>query len=300
MEATTNHIFFATLTYRQEMLPVLITSTGYEIPYADIRDVRLMIKRIRKDNLFGRPFRYFYCSELGSKRGRPHFHVLFLVPKYPKDNFNTCLQLEHVMKKVVFEQWKRNVGPSDKFPQWEPLCEFHAKIAYGKVYSNYDLHYVNPASSPNGETDVAFYVLKYMMKTSDREVRRQRALRLNLPEDEYESVWNLVKSKHNCSHFFGLSDPSHVAYIKRCVEMSNPDDYPKFFNKVNGKSYPLARYYKQKGECYSLDDSLKFRVPEDYVYVRDLDLDGTKANLVIEADEKRRLRIDDRDITAVL
>lgn len=72
MEELVNHIFFCTITYNNEMMPHLATSTGYDIRYADVSDVQNMFKRLRKRNAFGRPFRYFAVSELGSKKGRPH------------------------------------------------------------------------------------------------------------------------------------------------------------------------------------------------------------------------------------
>lgn len=72
MEELTNHLFFCTLTYNDEMLPYVGCSNGYVIRYADVGDVQKMIKRLRKSNAFGRPFRYFGVSELGSKKGRPH------------------------------------------------------------------------------------------------------------------------------------------------------------------------------------------------------------------------------------
>lgn len=80
MEEIANHLFFCTLTYNNDMLPVVGTSTGYNIRFADVSDVQKMFKRLRKRNAFGRPFRYFGVSELGSRRGRPHpfsyyFHV---------------------------------------------------------------------------------------------------------------------------------------------------------------------------------------------------------------------------------
>lgn len=72
MESLTNHLFYCTLTYNNDSLPYLSTSTGYDIRFADVSDVQKMMKRLRKSNVFGRPFRYFGVSELGSKRGRPH------------------------------------------------------------------------------------------------------------------------------------------------------------------------------------------------------------------------------------
>lgn len=67
------------MTYNDESLPVMTVSSGYDIRFADFRDVTNMVKRLRKENSFGRRFRYFAVSELGSKRCRPHFHLLFLL-----------------------------------------------------------------------------------------------------------------------------------------------------------------------------------------------------------------------------
>lgn len=72
MEELENHLFYCTLTYNEDMIPKLTTSTGYDIRYADVSDVQRMMKRLLLSNAFGRPFRYYAVSELGSKRGRPH------------------------------------------------------------------------------------------------------------------------------------------------------------------------------------------------------------------------------------
>lgn len=72
MEETKNHLFFCTLTYNNESLPIHVCSNGHVIRFADVSDVQKMIKRLRKKNAFGRPFRYFGVSELGTKKGRPH------------------------------------------------------------------------------------------------------------------------------------------------------------------------------------------------------------------------------------
>lgn len=43
-----------------------------------------------------------------------------------------------------------------------------------------------------------------MMKGSDRDVKRQQFLRLNLTEDEYDSIWNVVRCRMTCSKGLGL------------------------------------------------------------------------------------------------
>ena len=90
-ESQNGYPFYCTLTYNNQSLPIITTSAGYDIKYAQLSDVTNMIKRLRKDNAFGRPFRYFAVSELGSKRSRPHFHILFFLQKYDSDNVYTPL-----------------------------------------------------------------------------------------------------------------------------------------------------------------------------------------------------------------
>lgn len=268
LEAKKNHLFFCTLTYNNESLPEIGLSNGYVIRYADIADVQKMIKRLRKSNVFGRPFRYFGVSELGSKRGRPHFHLLFLLPKHQEDEYIDILNLEQILYKSVLFEWRRNYGSCRK-PIYKPLCTPFKKWIHGKLKSNYDLHYVNPSLSNEGTSSVAFYVTKYMMKPSDRETRLQQALKLNLPEEEYESVWSLVRSRTFNSLGLGLNgeltpfgvepDPDLVSYVRSCVELSKKGEIsPKFYVPETGASFPLSRYYRSKFFCYGYDDAKYF------------------------------------------
>lgn len=275
VEALVNHLFFCTLTYSNEMLPVVSTSTGYDIRFADIHDLQNLFKRLRNRNAFGRSFRYLAVSELGSSRGRPHFHVLFLVPKREGDTLDDCLTLQRKMFDAVLSSWVRNFG-SRKNPDYKPLCNFVRKYVHGRLRTNFDLHYVNPSHSFAGEADVAFYVLKYMLKPSSRLQRLQQALRLNIPDDEYEDIWKLVKCRHVESEGFGLGTseydsvnghrfyrvPDRVRdYLKQGIELSkrNPDEpIPSFFSPIDGSSRPLAKYYKSRSEVYSMQDFLDF------------------------------------------
>lgn len=287
MEEIANHLFFCTLTYNSSCLPIVGTSTGYSIRYADVSDVQNMVKRIRKRNLFGRPFRYFGVTELGSKRGRPHFHILFIVPKYEGDTYVDCLNLEKVLFDAVLSEWKRNV--TDKFiefrgktvrdwrhPVWEPLCTYVRKSVNGRIRTNYDLHYVNPGLSSGGFSDVAFYVVKYMLKPSDRALSLQRALALNLPSEEYEDIWSLVRPRHFESEALGLGCSEYVqdgmhrrytvhpdvyAHLRRSIDASKrlPDEpIPSVIGRDDGKFRPLARYYKSRPEVFTLDDFFDF------------------------------------------
>lgn len=73
-----HYIFFCTLTYNKESLPWHTCSDGFKIPYADISDAQKMFKRIRKDNLFGVPFRYFLSLNVAASALAPTFTDLSL------------------------------------------------------------------------------------------------------------------------------------------------------------------------------------------------------------------------------
>lgn len=280
MEELTNHLFFCTLTYNNESLPQVVTSTGYNIRFADVSDVQKMFKRLRKSNAFGRPFRHFSVSELGSDKGRPHFHILFLIPKHDGDTIYDCMNLEKRMFDAVLSEWRRNYG-SNRKPIWKPCCSYVRKFIRGRLRTNFDLHYVNPMLSDGGCADVAFYVMKYMLKPSDRVVRLQRALRLNLPEDEYDSLWKMVKPRHFESEAIGYGQcvydkpsendgfrrkyyisPDVLSHLKRGIDLSkygaSDKPFPQFFTTTDGKSFPLARFYKNNPEIFSQADFLDF------------------------------------------
>lgn len=267
MESIGNYIFYGTLTYNRSSLPSLLVSTGFSIPFADCRDLQNLMKRLRKRNAFTRPFRYFAVSERGTERGRPHFHVLFLIPKYDSDDKNvTPFNLEALMFRELLVEWRRNYGSTRK-PVYKPLCTYKEIYVRGRRISNYDLHYVQPLLNDDGAASVAFYVTKYLLKRSDREARLQQALHLNLPQEEYDDVWPVVRSRYFVSKGFGLNaevtpfgdmipDSSVLSYIRSCVERS--EDFPKYYSPADGHSQPLARYYRSRGDCYGMSDALRF------------------------------------------
>lgn len=279
MEALENHLFFCTVTYNNESLPYVPSSvvdprTGEvrEIPldmpikFADFRDLSLMFKRLRGDGL---QFRFVAVSELGNLRGRPHFHFLLFIPKQSWHSYNDCLNLEHEFFSKILNQWKRNYG-SRRSPVWKPCCTYVQQFVRGKLRSTYDLHYVNPVLSSGLEADVAFYVSKYMYKQSDKTTDLQRALRLNYSPEDYKFIWNLVKPRFVASNLFGLNGrtlrnddgtftlvPSEkvLSYIRDCVSFSRDNlDFPHFINPIDGKTFPLCRYYLNRLDCVSIDD----------------------------------------------
>lgn len=239
-----HYIFFSTLTYSNEMLPRHVCSNGYSISYVDVSDLQKMFKRIRKSNSFGREFHYFFVSERGSKRGRPHVHGLIFIEKFKSDDVIFPAQLEKVVRSTLFKEWRRNVG-STRSPLWKPCFSYRSKFVAGKRYSNFDCHYVVPHSTEHGSDDVAFYVSKYLLKSSPKESSLQQALKLNLPDDEYSEVWNIVRSRSLVSKGFGAYTDLERDYVRYCIERSSslPDGL-KYYNS-DGNSFPLSRYYRK-------------------------------------------------------
>lgn len=276
MECLNQYSFFCTLTYNDQSLRKIICSDLQEIRYADFSDVTNMIKRLRKDNAFGRPFRYLVVSELGSKRARPHFHLIWFVPKYDNDSVYTPINLEKKLFDTVLSYWQRNYG-SRRNPDYRPLCTYVSKVVCGKIKSTYELHYIVPNPINGTSNDVNYYVTKYMMKPSDRASRLQQALKLNLSEEEYSEVWRVVKPRWVASLNFGFGvyglQPRSISYTKRldllsslpsfkyirdCISRSRSLDYPSFFSPETGKPTMLSRYWKSFGNLFTVDDAVHF------------------------------------------
>lgn len=264
MEATKNYLFFCTLTYDNEHLPTLTTSQGYTIRYASQEHITNFIKRLRKHSVFPRPFRVFYCSERGSLHARPHFHLIFLMPKFKDDDPLYASSLTYLFDGVKSE-WTVNVG-TRKNPIYEPLFTYVSKFVGGKLRRNYDFHYVEPKYTDGGILDCAFYVCKYMLKSSKHDRDLQIALKNNLPPSEYYEVWNKVKSRLNYSLFFGLNpdkdnnpDTEIISYLHNCVLNGDKSlGYPCYVNPDSGSVFPLCDYYKNIPQIFDLQSALSY------------------------------------------
>lgn len=85
VESLTSHLFFITLTYSDEHIPV-ISINGEQYKYADYNHIKLMFKRFRDAGyLSGRSYRYLAVNEYGERKHRPHFHILLFVSKLPNN-----------------------------------------------------------------------------------------------------------------------------------------------------------------------------------------------------------------------
>lgn len=269
MESCYNHMFMATLTYNDEHLPSVTCSSGVTFKYADYNHLTTLFSRLKNIGAFPRGFRYFAVSELGERRSRPHFHVVFITPKLPSDDYNYCLSEEQRLSPIVLNEWYNNLGSSRR-PVRDPLCTYVRYYKNGRWRSNYDFHYINPRGSGEDVAPVAFYVTKYLLKRRDKDYKRQCALKFNLPEDEYLGTWRLIRSRWHSSRYFGLN-PSYspfgdfepdlriTNYLHTCVQKSKGKfPYPCFINPFNGLWFPLAHFYKQFGSIYDLNDATFF------------------------------------------
>lgn len=276
MESLNSFMYFSTLTYDNAHLPHITTSSGYDISYVEVRHLQNLFKRLRNYNMFGRPFRYFAVSERGGEKGRPHVHILWFIPKYDNEDYIDGLSLEPKIYHTLFENWKVNVG-SKRCPKYESLFEYHERYYRGKLYKNFDTHFVVPKFSSDGISSLAFYVCKYLLKPSYKEKRLQQALHLNLDSDEYETIWNLVKSRSFRSEHFGLAltdtmqSLSVVNYLRDCVRKSDRSlGYPQFFLPDKAQSFPLAHYYKSIPYIYDFKTHLDFIMDKSPFVYKDL------------------------------
>lgn len=226
-----------------------IETKSISLAFADLHDVQLLIKNLRDNFDFeGRSFKYVAVSELGKNKARPHFHILFFLEK-KKSDFDPngkpipsiLMSLERRLYSSVRHYWARNVG-TRKNPVYEPLFTYTEKWYRGSLYKNFDLHWVDPSLTDEGEANVGYYVAKYMMKENIHESRRKSFLQLNLDDASFKDVWSIVKSRMVCSKGFGVNGHSEVIlkefeervplfeysslyddYIASCDDLPDPD-----------------------------------------------------------------------------
>lgn len=248
------------------------------IPYADIHHIQLLMKNLRDNNpCDGRELRYLCVSELGKANGRPHFHILFIVEKRDDDyewyngvhrvKPSVSYNLERSLWKAVFKYWAINVG-TRKNPIYEKLFTYRKRFYGQRVYTNFDLHYVDPTKTTDGTSNVAYYVTKYIMKGSERDRRRQQFLRLNLSEEQYRAAWNTIKCRMLASKGLGLDCRFYT--IDKRVPIKNPDcslcDYAKYLSDVICNSDDLPP------DDLSLPSPVSYRIEKRRIMVPNFEL----------------------------
>lgn len=267
MEALNNWLFMGTVTYKNETIPKLTTSQDYEYRFTDIKDINACIKRLRSNNTFSIPFRHIYVSERGGKGGRPHAHFLFIFRKQDigKD-FSDAYNFAQEHQWDLFNEWKR-VTKKGRYSESIQLSDYRESIRYGIKHKTYDFHFVDARLTNSGITDVAFYVLKYMLKGTPHEKKIQQALKLNYDENESKTTWQIIKSKQIHSHNFGLNvwpntdshDYTIIEYLRKGIEESKrTSNFPLYYCPEQILTFPLAPYYKQNALIYDMKDARDF------------------------------------------
>ena len=267
------YIFFATLTYNNESLSY-VDINGYRHYYAPVRDIQLFFKLLRKHDVFGGPFKYIACSEYGCKHHRPHWHVLFFVPKPEfrsvRDELLFVNNIEHEVKPYVIKYWSKNVGT-----KWHP--EYRGNCTYINDYrgTTLDFHYVKPHIDNKSTEDVCYYVFKYVLKFDDWFEKKRQALRLNLEYVDFVKYYNMIKPRFLISKGFGIT-PKTKDYIRYCIDSSfnYPDKgYFVFINPISGRISPLSPYYRQK--YLTVEDLTKM-----YLFQKKYDIDHNIYNVL--------------------
>ena len=272
------HVLFCTATYQNSALPLLEgtlkNGKPYSIPFADTRDFRLMVKRIRKNHLFSREFTYWCCTEYGNaskhvnsykSNHRPHFHYFIFIDKLPFDIDDvTCKELAEEWESVFIKEWRRNLGSTRK-PVWQSLSKF-IKLPDGT--GTYDVHAL---TSINGhdELDPIYYASSYCYAYDEYVKKTLQFMYCNLEYTDYVEFRKFFRPRRLMSLRFGVSLDTEQ-YILDCINFSLKSGlmYPCYFNHKGGSS-PLSRYYRHK--YLDLRSLVKFAVRSPEGIIKDPD-----------------------------
>lgn len=265
------YFYFGMLSYKDGFFEEVLI--GDEIfPSAPTSDVKNMVKRLRKSNVLGRPFKYVFVREYGGKKHRLHWHFLLALKKLPNDIPNTGLLLEKLVYDSVLFEWRRNIGSTRK-PIYVPLLEYHQKYYRGKLYTNYSCHFV----TSNGLTEdrVYYYLVKYLFKHDKYYQHVQMCIRDYVADDRYKVYNNKLRPLYFASTGFGLSEDTNFKVLV------NSDTA---MIQVGNQFEPIANYYVRKYQTYETKAKLMERYKDSRGYIHfsddtkqiDRDRDNTK------------------------
>lgn len=248
------HMFFMTLTYNDRMLPFVYTDTGEKIYFAYFKHFQDCMKRFRKAFPSHR-FSYSVVSERGSKKMRPHFHILLFCEKQNEKSVN---QLEKSFYDWWFKNWSVNVARTSngrvntRAPRFIPLyTPIYKRVNGVRRCVTFDFHYVTESSSDHGYEDVAAYVSKYVLKFGrgfSRDKFRQKVYMACTSSDnevyktyldnfrgnhKVRDLWKLVSDSRHNSVMLGLN-PTRVQ-----VNVTAPEDIPLY---LYASFHPYQKY----------------------------------------------------------
>lgn len=244
-QAVGHYCFFVTLTYDNKHLPITMVD-GREYQYVDRSHIQKMFKRLSKESDF-HVDKYLYVTEYGGFRHRPHVHMLLFVPKSPSDDIFSPLMEEKTLERLLKKHWSINIGTNRK-PVYEPLftdvCR-HTRYGLKRPFS---CEYVKQTD----ETNVSFYVTKYLLKYDTWLEKVRFGLYKRLDIEEYKRVWKLLKPICEYSNYFGITDKT-AEHIRFGIDHSV--DHPLYINS-KGNVQPLCKYYWNK--FGRIEDKVRF------------------------------------------
>lgn len=210
-------LFFFTLTVQDSMMKrVRIGDKVYK--YADYRDVALMMKRIKKGNLFGFDFEFMVVREMGGEKGRHHFHgIISMIPFEKNERKSIKISRGIEVHNILLKEWRRNVSGSSRWPVWKPMSRY---VVDSRGRRTFDCHYVDPALTPNSEGDVAFYITKYCLKPNKKIENLRSFLKINFPQD-YFDYWKHLSPRVWYSRKFGQRyDIAFEKHIRKGIDFA--------------------------------------------------------------------------------
>lgn len=247
-ESLTSYVYFVTLTYDNKHLPSIILPNGEIIYYSDYEHIKNMFKRLRKNNIIDRDFRYLCVTEYGSHNHRPHFHLNIFVAKKDTDAETYPFTLEQTLFDNLHKYFSVNIGTRFN-PIYEPLFTYHYKYKYGKLYSNYFVKYINASDTNSDELSLyksINYIVGYMNKGSqfdsiiykhikdidDKNLKcKLRSLLSRARYSKGLGLGYIDGHKYECSPIYRKISSYYVEYL------TYKNEYPDTFNEFI-KAYP--------------------------------------------------------------
>lgn len=230
------------MTYRDEDLPHIhdfleLPESVPDIACFNRADIRYFLVRLRRMLSYRHypSFKYFICAELGSKKRRPHYHILCFCPK----------EIDPlVMCRLIHRSWKHGIT------DWSAPFHGDNYILNNRVFNDYSLHGMRLAN----------YVAKYVQKDSKYTLYLKKLINdvldakyvdsdystLACRKSDYIKLKNVMMEFHLQSHGFGqfyldspefnLDELNNTGMIKMIV----PDNFSIY------KHIPIPMYYFRK------------------------------------------------------
>lgn len=239
-------VWFPTLTYRDECLP-FYSDPEYGVSFNcfDHKHLRLFMRKLRtylkRKGYPATDIRYFMSCELGSKRSRPHYHVLLFVPFRVKSiDMKMCVQRAWI---YGWSSWSK----------YGMMLRGTKGLQYGMKYVSKDIYYwCHPIHSNYGMITIKEYGKKIRDLYNNQ---LNSKLMNNIPDIDVEQRYRdyqKSRPRHYSSTHFGEDG---INYYRNEDGTWNLDKLSE--GKIDLKKYgltrdkgstafPLPRYYARK------------------------------------------------------